>query len=153
VSKAGFTLRAATAQDSESIRKLIQRVDINTRGLDWRHFLVAIGEDGELVGCGQVKQHPGGVLELASIATVPEQRGRGIARAIIQALLMQHQGEALYLMTQSGMDSFYAKFGFRRVEEADMPTYFRRMIKLPAFVEWFEKDGLEIIVMTNRVMR
>jgi N-acetylglutamate synthase-like GNAT family acetyltransferase len=152
VSQPGFTLRAATQQDSEPIRKLIERVDINTRDLDWRHFLIAVDAVGNLVGCGQVKQHPGGVLELASIATVPEQRSRGVARAIIQSLLLQYQGEALYLMSESGMELFYRKFGFHCIEEPEMPTYFRRMIKLPGFVELFTKDNLQIIVMTNRVL-
>jgi N-acetylglutamate synthase-like GNAT family acetyltransferase len=151
VSQSGFTLRAATEQDTDLIRQLIERVDINARGLDWRHFLVAIDESGGLVGCGQVKQHPGGVLELASIATAPEQRGRGVARTLIQALLLQYQGEALYLMAESAMESFYRKFGFRRIEEAEMPTYFRRMIKLPGFIELFTKDDLTVIVMTNKL--
>jgi hypothetical protein len=31
-----------------------------------------------------------------------------------------------------------------------MPTYFRRMLKLPGFVELFTKDNLQVIVMTNR---
>lgn len=147
MSTVGFTLRPATAQDFDSIRQLIKRVDINTRGLEWQHFLVAADEAGNLLGCGQVKSHPGGVLELASIATQPEQRGRGIANAIILELLAQHQGETLYLMTESGMDRFYAKFGFHRIEEQEMPTYFRRLLKLPGFVQLFTKDDLQVIVM------
>jgi N-acetylglutamate synthase-like GNAT family acetyltransferase len=145
---AGVTIHPAEARHAEPIRALIERVDINTRGLDWRHFLVAEDAAGSLVGCGQVKAHPGGVRELASIAVVPEQRRRGLARALIEALLAQHLGP-LYLMSESGLEAFYAQFGFRRIDETEMPTYFRRMIKLPGFVELFTKDNLQVIVMTN----
>jgi N-acetylglutamate synthase-like GNAT family acetyltransferase len=146
---AGVTIRPAEARHAEPIHALIERVDINIRGLDWRHFLVAEDEAASLVGCGQVKAHPGGVRELASIAVVPEYRRRGVARALIEALLAQHS-DPLYLMSESGLEAFYAQFGFRRIGEAEMPTYFRRMIKLPGFVELFTKDNLQVIVMTNQ---
>jgi N-acetylglutamate synthase-like GNAT family acetyltransferase len=142
-----FTIQKAGPQNSTQIRDLIERVDINTRGLEWRRFLVALGSMGQIVGCGQVKDHPGGILELASIAVDPKWRGQGVARAIIEALISQHAAEPLYLMTESGLGSLYARFGFRRIEEAEMPTYFRRMLKLPGFIELFANDGLEVIVM------
>lgn len=149
---AGFNIRPATSQHSESIRQLIEHVDINTRDLDWQHFFVAEDRQGGLIGCGQVKPHPGGVLELASIAVTPEQRGRGVARVLIEALLEQHLNEELYLMTESGLDPFYAKFGFHRIEGSEMPTYFRRLVNLPGFVELFTQDGLEVIVMKREVV-
>jgi predicted N-acetyltransferase YhbS len=89
------------------------------------------------------------VRELASIAVAPEHRRRGLARALIEALLAQHPGP-LYLMSESGLEAFYAQFGFRCIAEPEMPTYFRRMLKLPGFVELFTKDNLQVIVMTNR---
>ena len=78
-----YTLRPATAAEFPAIRKLIWQVGINPIGLDWRRFVLAVDEEGRMLGCGQIKPHKGGIRELASIAVVPEARGLGIARAII----------------------------------------------------------------------
>lgn len=145
---AGVAIRPAEARHAEPIRALIERVDINSRGLDWRQFLVAEDEAGSLVGCGRVKAHPGGVRELASIAVVPEYRRRGVARTLIEALIAENP-PPLYLMSESGLEAFYVQFGFHRISEPQMPTYFRRMLKLPGFIELFSQDNLQVIVMTN----
>ena len=52
-----FTLRSATAADFPAIRKLIWQVGINPIGLDWRRFVLAVDEEGRLLGCGQIKPH------------------------------------------------------------------------------------------------
>lgn len=144
---AAVTIQKAGPQHFDQIRDLIRRVDINSHRLDWHQFLVALNPLGHVVGCGQVKHQPGNVLELASIAVDTKWRGQGVARAIIEALLAQYGSEPLYLMTESELVQLYAKFGFEKIEEEQMPTYFRRMVKLPGFVELFTKEGLEVIVM------
>ena len=78
-----FTLRRATNYDFPAIKNLIDAVEINPMGLDWRRFIIAVDKDDHLVGCGQVKQHKDGSLELASIAVQPDWRKQGVARAIV----------------------------------------------------------------------
>jgi len=76
-----YHLRPAQVKDAASIRRLIWQVHINPTGLDWHHFWVAVDAQDSLLGCGQLKPHGDGSLELASIAVQPQQRGKGIARA------------------------------------------------------------------------
>ncbi|HEX9090031.1 MAG TPA: GNAT family N-acetyltransferase, partial [Anaerolineales bacterium] len=75
-----YNLRPAMADDAPAIRQIISAVHINPLSLDWQRFVIATDGQGRLVGCGQVKTHRDGSLELASVAVQPEWRGRGIAR-------------------------------------------------------------------------
>jgi N-acetylglutamate synthase-like GNAT family acetyltransferase len=122
-----FILRSAAQADFPAIRALIHTAGINPTGLDWRRFIVAVTPQGELVGCGQVKPHRDGSLELASIAVVPHMRGKGVARLIIERLLVENTGE-LYLTCRASLGPFYNKFGFRIAELRGMPRYFRTVV-------------------------
>ncbi len=90
--------------------------------LDWRRFVIA-EDGGEIVGISQVKQHGDGSRELASIAVIPERRGQGIARKIIEHLLEQETG-TVYLTCRSPLESFYTRFGFRRIQVDEMRRTF-----------------------------
>jgi N-acetylglutamate synthase-like GNAT family acetyltransferase len=124
-----FVLRPATSEDFSAIKKLIRLVDINPTGLDWRRFVIAVDASGRMLGCGQLKPHRGGILELASIAVEPAERHKGLASAIIDHLLSQAP-RPLYLTCLLSMDPFYEKWGFRRLELNEMPAYFRRLVRL-----------------------
>jgi N-acetylglutamate synthase-like GNAT family acetyltransferase len=102
--------------------------------LDWRRFLLAVDDNDRCIGCGQLKPHAGGVLELASIAVVPEQRRKGIASEIIQALIVRAErlgdpnktaAPALYLTCRAGLRTFYERFGFQVLAPREMPPYFK----------------------------
>jgi N-acetylglutamate synthase-like GNAT family acetyltransferase len=123
------TLRPATAEDFPAIRELIHQVGINPTGLNWQRFVVAIGAQGGLIGCGQIKPHGDSSIELASIAVVAEQRGQGIARRIIEHLLASQQGR-LYLTCRESLGPFYERFGFRTAQPEEMTPYFRRLSRL-----------------------
>ncbi|MEX2161601.1 MAG: GNAT family N-acetyltransferase [Anaerolineales bacterium] len=141
-----FSVQSAKAEHASHIRRLVHAAGINPTGLDWHRFLVAIAPVGELVGCGQVKPHADGSTELASIAVKPAWQGRGVARAVIHALLDSHPGE-LYLMCQSSLGPLYEKFGFRTISQAQMPTYFRRVSKLAGVLHNLNKAGEHLLVM------
>jgi amino-acid N-acetyltransferase len=120
-------LRPATSDDAGNIRRLILAAGINPLGLDWRRFLVAIDDDGELIGCGQLKPHGDEVLEMASLAVVEEWQGRGIGRRLIEALIEKAE-PPLWLMCRSSLVPLYRKFGFKEVgPEQEQPNYFIRM--------------------------
>jgi N-acetylglutamate synthase-like GNAT family acetyltransferase len=121
-----YTLRPAIAADDPAIRALIQRVEINPFGLDWRRFVLAVAPDGALIGCGQLKPHGDGSVELASIAVEEAHRGEGIARAIIEHLLPRAP-RPLYLMCRPVLGDLYRRFGFQPVGEEQLPPYFRRI--------------------------
>ena len=127
---AEYQIRPATARDAPAIRSLIHDVQINPTGLSWRHFLVAVTVQGELLGCGQVKPHSDGSRELASIAVQEKARKQGIASSMIRTLLAQEQARPLYLICRSRLESFYNKFGFHAILLDDMPPYFKRIYRL-----------------------
>lgn len=126
-------LRKAVKADFPAIRALIRQTGINPLGLDWRRFLVAESPAGEFVGCGQLKPHSDGSLELASLAVTPAWRGKGVARVIIQAL-MDAAPRPLYLTCRASLGPFYEKFGFRVLQPEEMPPYFRRLSRLARIV-------------------
>ncbi len=141
-----YNLRRATAGDDPAIRQIISAVNNNPLALDWQRFVIATDAQGRLVGCGQVKPHKDGSLELASIAVQPEWRGRGIARAIIEHLLQENRGR-LYLTCRSELGPLYRKFGFEPVQLAEMPPYFKRIRRIvTVFNKLFRRaDRLQVM--------
>jgi len=141
-----YQIRFAQETESAQIKALIYEVGINPTGLDWRRFLVAVDGSGRVIGCGQIKPHGSDVLELASIAVLPEQRGQGIARRIIEQLLAENP-RPLYLMCVEHNAAMYEKFGFRAIELDDMPRYFQRMKKLFDLSKLLHKTDEGLLVM------
>jgi N-acetylglutamate synthase-like GNAT family acetyltransferase len=143
-------LRQATQQNFPAIRKLIWKVGINPMGLDWRRFLVAVGQQGQLIGCGQIKPHKDGSRELASIAVEEAWRRRGVARLIIERLLEGETG-TLYLTCRGSLGPFYEKFGFQIVENSEkLPGYFNTVM-------WFSRHTplipKSLLIMKRRIVR
>lgn len=143
---AQYEVRPATEFESTQIKDLIHLVGINPSGLDWRRFLVAVDISGQVIGCGQIKPHGADILELASIAVVPEFQGQGIARAIIEMLLAQSP-RPLYLMCIAHNGPMYEKFGFLSIEYKEMPKYFQRISKLFSVAKAVRRTEEDLLVM------
>ena len=141
-----FSLRPATAAEAKAIRRIINLVGINPTGLSWKRFVVAVDGNGNLIGCGQVKPHKDGSLELASIAVLPEWRGKGVARQIIEDLLQQYPGR-VYLMCRSPLEPLYHKFGFQAIDLADMPPYFQQISRIAALYHRLAHETDHLSVM------
>jgi N-acetylglutamate synthase-like GNAT family acetyltransferase len=143
-----YSLRPAQESDAVAIKKLIHEVGINPMNLDWRRFLVAVDEQGQVIASGQIKPHGGGVQELASIAVAPQHRGEGLARAIIEHLLKEGP-RPLYLTCRSRLEPFYQKFGFQALSYEEMPRFYQRLSKLAGLVGTIarmgEGDGLSVM--------
>lgn len=131
---AAVTLRRAQKSDAAAIRAIIRQAGINPLGIDWRRFLLAEA-DGRIVGTGQIKPHGDGSRELASIAVIPDYQRHGIAARIITTLLDGQSGP-LYLTCQDQMETFYTRFGFRRVGRGEMTAYFRRLTAVVGVIIW-----------------
>jgi len=141
-----FTLRPARETESRAIKDLIYLVGINPMGLDWKRFVVAVNDRDEVIGCGQLKPHGTEILELASIAVVPEHQGNGIARAIIESLL-KDSPRPLYLMCESSLGTLYERFGFRAISYEEMPRYFQRISKLAGLAATLARREERLLVM------
>jgi N-acetylglutamate synthase-like GNAT family acetyltransferase len=124
-----FALRWADEDDLPAIERLVWESRLNRLGIEWQRFIVA-EDGGRIVGMGQVKVHGDGSRELASIATVADRRGEGIATAVIAALLSAQVGD-VYLTCRAHNERFYERFGFRRVTETHgVSPYFARLARL-----------------------
>ena len=141
-----YEVRQAMESESAQIKDLIHLVGINPTGLDWRRFLVAVNESGQVIGCGQIKPHGADILELASIAVQPEFQGQGIARRIIEALLAQTP-RPVYLMCIEHNGPMYETFGFVPIDGDEMPKYFRRMKNLFAVAKAMRRTEEDLWVM------
>jgi GNAT superfamily N-acetyltransferase len=134
---ASYRLQAATPAQQDAIKALVRAARINPLGLDWRRFIVALDENGVVIGCGQIKPHRDGSWELASIAVTPIWRGQGVARAVIEHLLTVSP-RPLWLTCVSPLVPLYTRFGFCEVTNlAEMPSYFRwvgRLFRLLAYL-------------------
>ena len=121
-------IRPAQAADQGAIRAIIRKTRINPLGLDWQRFVVAVDQEDNLIGCGQIKEHKDGSYELASIAVEEDWRNRGVASRMIHHLL-KTDVNPIWLMCRFDLVPFYEKFNFRVVYQIeDVPPYFQRMM-------------------------
>ena len=139
-----LTIRRAIEADQPTIRRLIKEANLNRMSLDWPNFVIA-EEGGAVVGLGQIKAHGDGSRELASIAVVPARQGQGIGSAIIETLLAREPGAVLHLTCRRELEGFYERFGFVRLQPADYPPYFGRLVPLINLAARF--FGIQIVVM------
>jgi N-acetylglutamate synthase-like GNAT family acetyltransferase len=144
--KMDFWIRPAIEEDQPFIRKLVRSALINPFGIHWTRFMIAVDEQNRLVGCGQVKVHRDGSRELASIAVETEWRQRGVASAVIESLISLYP-PPLYLTCRFQLETFYERFGFKVIPEAQMPPYFRRVYRLVNWLNFITGRGRKILVM------
>ena len=141
-----YEIHSALESESAQIKDLIHLVGINPTGLDWKRFIVAVNDGGEVIACGQVKPHGADIQEMASIAVSPEYRGGGIARKIIEELLAK-TSRPVYLMCMGHNGPMYEKFEFKSIAYEQMPRYFQRIQKVFAIADVFRKTGEDLLVM------
>lgn len=68
--------------------------------------------DGERVGLGRIVELAPGVVELGGIWSDERVRGRGVARAMVTALLSRAPAGRLWCIPFAHLAPFYASFGF-----------------------------------------
>lgn len=144
-----YQVRAARAEDEPAIKQLIRETRLNPMGLKWPNFVVAEDEQGQFIGCGQIKTHKNGVRELASIAVVKAWRGRDVATTII-AELLNRATFPLYLMCASHLVPFYEKFTFVEIKDAAaIPHPFRRFRRFIRMLNFFIRSSEYLAIMVK----
>ncbi|MEO7912318.1 MAG: GNAT family N-acetyltransferase [Roseiflexaceae bacterium] len=139
------SIHTASEDDQYAITAIVRAARINPRDLDWQRFLLAQwGQD--IIGVGQVKPHPDGSRELASLAVVPEWQGNGVGGVLVRALLSRETGP-LHLMCDDSREHYYERFGFKRLERRAMPPYFRRFMLIAPVLRLLSFNRLRLIVM------
>jgi amino-acid N-acetyltransferase len=147
---ADFSLRPANEADFPIIRQIIRESRLNPTGLNWQRFIIAETPQGEFAGCGQIKPHAEGMLELASIAIPEPYREQGVASRIIEHLLANEPDRPIYLTCRTELREFYEKFGFRALDLNEMPSYYRRLSYLVNFFLFFSKSRMLVMAQETR---
>jgi ribosomal protein S18 acetylase RimI-like enzyme len=95
------------------------------------HVLVAVGDDGKLLGTVMLQTQAGQLVtspdeaEIRALAVLPEARGAGVGRALLSAVMERAVCERvrhLLLFTEPGMKiahGLYERTGFVRLPEQD----------------------------------
>jgi N-acetylglutamate synthase-like GNAT family acetyltransferase len=120
-----FTIRRAKKTDRWLIIRRILREGLDPTKLDWRRFVVASTETGEVLGIAQMKDLGDGVQEFGSLIVEPTARGHGIGAALIGHLVGASTAP-VYLLCGERNVNYYLRFGFREMLESEMPAPLRR---------------------------
>src|SRR5438034_10239932 len=83
-----------------------------------KEYVVAETPDGSLVGTGSLKVYSTALAEIAGLAVRDDQQGRGVGKALVEALLVD--ARALGLNDVFGLTRkplFFVLLGFRVVEK------------------------------------
>ncbi len=122
------SIRPAIAADLGQIRWLVFRARLDPSQLRWTQFWV-IECAGKVVACGQLCSFEG-AQELGSVVVAAEWRDRGLGSFLVQHLIGQ-ASQPLYLeCLGSRLEQFYQRFGFARVEFAELPRSLQRKFGL-----------------------
>lgn len=120
---ADYTIRRATADDAETIKRIVRSNPLDPNAVDWHYFhVLEVVEDGKPVIASIGMVHPeGNVNEVDSVATPEQYRRRGYAEAIVHTLI-DFWGRPLYLLAEDKLIAYYQKFGFRLMDKEEAPT-------------------------------
>lgn len=78
----------------------------------YRYFFLAEA-DGQLIGCAALEIYSPKLAELRSLAVLPEQRGHGVGRALVEACLARARAaNVLEVMAISSKENFFRNCGF-----------------------------------------
>ena len=125
-------IRRASAADAPEIYDLVHSEHLDPNSLHWPNFTVASSE-GHIVGAVQMRKHADGSRELGSLVVVEALRHRGIAHAMIDALLAEDD-QPCWMITTQAYARAYRRWGFRPIEPAEAPVRVRRNWRIGSLV-------------------
>ena len=130
------TIRAARSADAQAIaqlnnrfadEKLMLRRTPEMIALAIHDYVVAVDERGNVLACGALKEYSPSLAEVAAIAVAREAHGKGLGRAIVNAVeqLAWKRGitEVFALTLQP---EFFSAIGYARVDRTRYPEKMRR---------------------------
>lgn len=126
-----LTVRAAAEADVRAIHRLLEiyadrGVVLRRDEADIRFYLgnFTVAESGgEVCGCAAVRDFGGDLLEIRSLVVDPALQGKGIGRAMVEAIIagLRLRRQSWRLFTLTGAPGFFAALGFRRVDRELFP--------------------------------
>lgn len=122
------TARGAGKRERGPIRRGLSRLlsPVFSSGVDWRDFVVAVSDEGALIGCCRVRRHSGGIREVATISVDKAWRGRGIPLAGVR-FMADNYPRPLWGTCLSSVIPLYQSLGaVEVVDPKAMPAFLRR---------------------------
>ena len=134
-----MSLRKARPEDVGSAVELARRLGLDYPGLKNDALWVAEGPDGRIAGLVTLKTHPD-CLELCALGVDPGERGRGTARALVEALMAGAPGD-VHLATI--IPAYFETCGFVRAQ--DVPGTFPAK-RRTAWCEGCPREGCTVML-------
>ena len=99
-----------------------------------RDFVV-VEDDGRIVGCGALHLYGPHLAEVRSIAVIPDAKGNGAGRSLVEALLEQAEiQEVTCVCLFTRIPEFFSRIGFQvAVKEAIPDKLYKDCLRCPRF--------------------
>lgn len=125
------TVRKATLADVRPMAQLIQKYADTAVMLPRnefelaehvRDFMIAVNDEGELVGCGALHIYTPTVAEVRSLGVNPTLKTQGIGRRIVESLITEGEQLGLHsVFAFTYVPGFFHKLQFDLVDRAELP--------------------------------
>jgi amino-acid N-acetyltransferase len=87
-----------------------------------KEYVVAVAPDGSIVGCGSLKVYSTELAEIAGLAVRNDQQGRGVGKALVEALLVDARALGLHeVFGLTRKPLFFLRLRFKVVEKEQFP--------------------------------
>jgi len=93
----------------------------------WSSYLVAEDSDGHLVAAGSAQPVDVGRVEIRGLVVHPDQRGHGLARRVVEALVQRARGDGRPVVCVTKKPQFFARLGFRETPSTWMSSQRRQL--------------------------
>ena len=115
----------ATPADMSFIREMVERLRLDPENLRPEQF-ITLRRNGRIVAFGRIKPYAA-AWELASVAVIEEERGRGLGVRIVRELIRRFPQDEVYLTTD--LPQYFQRLGFLRTEilPAEIEAKIRRV--------------------------
>ena len=128
---APIRIEAASPADADAVFCLLEQNHLPLEGLQNHFATTLVARQGDrIVGSAALEVYPDGAL-LRSVAVAAELQGQGLGRELTDAAIRlgrDLQVPAVYLLTTTA-ERFFPKFGFERIERAEVPAAVRSSIE------------------------
>ena len=147
-------VRDAKNREEVWLLEQIEAMGLDDTAFRSRDYVLAIDEEsGTKAGFGRIRIHKiddgDDVCELTSIGVLEGWRGQGVGAHVVERLLEYARDEGfseVYSLT--GESSYLAQFGFRRIEESQLPDALAE--RLEAKRERIDPDAVPLQIDVDR---
>jgi N-acetylglutamate synthase-like GNAT family acetyltransferase len=112
-------IKTAESHHQNEILKIIEKENLDNVNVHYSEFIIALKQQS-IIGIGRIRNH-NEINELCSLGIVPNERGKGIGRAIVKALIEKVKGENLFLV--SDIPLYFNKLGFVTTKEKPVQMF------------------------------